>query len=553
MAGAYIAKPDELSAQPQGLPGIAKANRLGSRVRSLVLRGVNLANGRVATWNGTRKFAGGAPDGVVTSLDGSSYLDLTNVGLYAPATAPVTLAFFSRNATPASVGGTLRITPSSGGNTFCAIRGTNSSYRLGAGYATGGTLPMFTGAAVAASGVAERTVITCANGLTSTTSTDFEVWINGAKYTTSGPIAFGAQTAGATYFGWDGADSKYPGSIDELIVFEGKLSDSEVAEYFRNPYQMYARPAARVWVVAATSGAGNGAGVTLTTTASLLAGPATASATAAGITLTDAASLLAGAATGQINATASGSTVTATASVLPGTAAGQANATAAGATLTATASEVPGAATGQSNATAAGATITGTASLIAGAAAGQSNATGAGTTLAAAAALLPGSASAANAGSAAGATITASASLIAGAAAGQVNATAGGQVLTATASLNAGAAAGQTNAAAAGATITATASVTAGAASGTISATAGGVIIEASAAFLAGSAAATAGTNATAGGAVIVAIASFARGYATADPLIATDGFIARRDAPAFDARRGAPSYDATIAQRLAA
>ena len=251
---------DQYTVQPQGLPRIDKSNRLGGRVRSLVLRGVNLANGKTATWSGTKKFSGRAPDGLLTSLDGSSNLDLTNIGLYNPASTGVTLAFVARNGTPASVGGTLRITPSSGGNTFCAIRGTNTSYRLGAGYATGGTLPMFTGAAVAASGVAERTVITCANGLTSTTSTDYEVWINGTKYTTSGPIAFAAQTAGATYFGWDGADSKFPGTLDELAVFEGALSDAEVAEYFRNPYQMYARPASRVWFGAAAAGGG----VTLT-------------------------------------------------------------------------------------------------------------------------------------------------------------------------------------------------------------------------------------------------------------------------------------------------
>ena len=263
---------DQYTVQPQGLPRIDKANRLGGRVRSLVLRGVNLANGKTATWSGTKKFSGRAPDGLLTSLDGSSYLDLTNIGLYNPASTGVTLAFVARNGTPASVGGTLRITPSSGGNTFCAIRGTSTSYRLGAGYAAGGTLPMFAGAAVATSGVAERTVITCANGLTSTTSTDYKVWINGTKYTTSGPIAFAAQTAGATYFGWDGADSKFPGTLDELAVFEGALSDAEVAEYFRNPYQMYARPAARVWFGAAA--AGGGSSLTPGVAALTLSGPA---------------------------------------------------------------------------------------------------------------------------------------------------------------------------------------------------------------------------------------------------------------------------------------
>lgn len=245
---------DQYTVQPQGLPGIDRSNRLGGRVRSAVLRGTNLVNGKTATWSGTKKFTGRAPDGLVTSLDGSSYLDLTSVGLYNPATTGVTLAFFSRNATPAGVGGTLRITPSSGGNTFCAVRGTNTTYRLGAGYATGGTLPVHAGIAIAAAGTPERTVITCANGLTSTTAADYEIWVNGTKYTTSGSVTFGAQTAGNTYFGWDGADSKYPGNIDELVVFEGKLSDAEVREYFRNPYQMYARPATRIWFGVSAAG-----------------------------------------------------------------------------------------------------------------------------------------------------------------------------------------------------------------------------------------------------------------------------------------------------------
>lgn len=258
---AIISRPGRTQ-QPLDLPGIDRSNALGGKVESLILRGVNLANGRVAAWSGTKKFAADARDGLVTSLNGSSYLILTDVGLYAPATNPVTIAYFSRNATPASVGGTLRITPSSGGNTFCAIRGTSSTYRLGAGYASGGILPVFTTAPIASTGVAERTVITCANGLTSTTSTDFEVWLNGTKYTTSGTLSFAAQTAGATYFGWDGADSKYPGTIDELVIFDGKLSNAEVTEYFRNPYQMYTRPAARIWVSSGSSSGSTGTSAT---------------------------------------------------------------------------------------------------------------------------------------------------------------------------------------------------------------------------------------------------------------------------------------------------
>lgn len=234
-----LPSPRPASLKPRATPSLDRTSPVGQKLRSYVVGGVNIANGKVGTISGTRA-AGVTADGSFMSLDGSSYLNLTSVGLYAPATAPVTLAFYSRTGTPASVGGTLRISPTGASNAFCAIRGTSPSYRLGAGYASGGTLPMHSGIGLATSNTVERTVITCANGLTSTTAADYEIWVNGTKYTTSGPIAFGAQTAGNTYLGWDGADSKFPGYIDELAVFAGALSDAEVLAYFAAPYQMLA-------------------------------------------------------------------------------------------------------------------------------------------------------------------------------------------------------------------------------------------------------------------------------------------------------------------------
>jgi hypothetical protein len=216
-------------------------------------------------------------------------------------------------------------------------------------------------------------------------------------------------------------------------------------------------------------------------------------ATANGVTVTATASLVAGTATG--TATAAASTPTATASLVAGTATGAASAAAA--TPTATASLVAGAATGA--ATAAASTPTATASLVAGTATGTAAATGA--------------------------TIAITASLIAGTASSGTNATASGSTVTATASLVAGTATG--DASASGATVTTTASLVAGSASGEAAAngTANGATITLTASMVAGTATATSGATVKRGG---LAQADHRRSKRTQDPRSAIERLIAR-------------------------
>ena len=165
-------------------------------------------------------------------------------------------------------------------------------------------------------------------------------------------------------------------------------------------------------IAGAATAASTAAAATLTATSSIITGSATAASVAAGVTLTATASLIPGSASGSSTGTANGVTLTATASLIAGTA--TAASTAAGATLTATASIIAGSASGSAAGTANGVTLTGTATLITGAATASSTATG--QTLNTTASLIAGSASGGAAGTASGATVAATASLIAGAA-----------------------------------------------------------------------------------------------------------------------------------------
>lgn len=114
-------------------------------------------------------------------------------------------------------------------------------------------------------------------------------------------------------------------------------------------------------------------GQTLTVTASLIAGAATAvqNATVAGQVLTAGVTLLPGGAAGVGGATVPGQTLTAAASLLPGSASGSGSSTVSGQLLTATVSLLPGSASAGGAAVVAGQILTAMASLIPGRAQGS--------------------------------------------------------------------------------------------------------------------------------------------------------------------------------------
>ncbi len=277
------------------------------------------------------------------------------------------------------------------------------------------------------------------------------------------------------------------------VVVEGQVADTAVVTYSDTsasrktvgPYGIgvYNGTANTAWVdnvegydLTVATGGATAAGVTLTATASLIAGAAAADSTAAGVTLTATGSLIAGAAAA--SSTAAGVTLPATASVIAGAA--SAASTAAGVTLPATASLVTGAAAASS--TAAGVTLMATASFIPGSASSAADATAAGVTLTSTASLITGAVQAAS--NASGVTLTSTASLLPGAA--QAASVASGITLTAAASLLPGTV--QAASTAPAATLVATASLIPGAASAGVSATASGVLLSVVASLVPGTA-----------------------------------------------------------------
>ena len=227
-----------LKQQPRIALSINRENPLGARVLSAVFGGRNIVNGKTAVLSGAKDFRGD-PQGLMTSLDGSSYLDLSAAGLFNDETKPVTICYFSKPLAAPTYAGVLRVAPIAAANEFVILRGANGTgYDLTVGSAPG-TTPVF---AVPArtNGVAERVVVVASQGMQSSAFAQYALWINRIRYTSVGNVNYTAQpTNGTSYFGWDGPDSKWAGLLDELFIFDGVFSNSDAASYFNDPWQMF--------------------------------------------------------------------------------------------------------------------------------------------------------------------------------------------------------------------------------------------------------------------------------------------------------------------------
>ena len=245
--------PGQTAQQPQYPAPIDRGNALGARVLSAHFQGRNAVTGQGTAFNGTIA-TGEDVAGRMTSFDGSSYVDLAGSGLFNDETKPVTICYFSKPMAAPTYAGLLRVSPAGAtAQEFIILRGANGTgYEFAVGTAVG-SVPSFPSVPASTDGVAERVVVVASQGMVSSTAAHYAVWINRVKYTSSSTVAFTAQpTNGTSYFGWDGADSKYAGLLDELVIFDGVLSDSEIASYYDNPWQIFSTPTHRIWLPSAT-------------------------------------------------------------------------------------------------------------------------------------------------------------------------------------------------------------------------------------------------------------------------------------------------------------
>lgn len=107
-------------------------------------------------------------------------------------------------------------------------------------------------------GRVDRYLLTAAGGLASGTASDWVLWRNGERLTTSSTIPTAADSGSDGRLG-DSLAGGYPyvGAIADFGIWARIPSNSEIRAFFRNPHQVYGRRRAVVFVEAAGGGSIN--------------------------------------------------------------------------------------------------------------------------------------------------------------------------------------------------------------------------------------------------------------------------------------------------------
>jgi hypothetical protein len=204
------------------------------------------------------------PYGMVPSLDGTNgYYNLVAPGakLLASSTTPLTISWAEYWGTASSYMGIFAFQTGSGGNSLFGFRAV---YPAAAGYApftvsrsgTGVTWDVPVAIATTnAVGDFHRFVLVGAGGASSATPADWTLYIDGVSYAARA-TTIGTGTTTVSVFGWDGLDSKFPGSVFDFLIAERSWGPEEVANYFAYPYAHYALQNNKVYFDQAAAAAG---------------------------------------------------------------------------------------------------------------------------------------------------------------------------------------------------------------------------------------------------------------------------------------------------------
>ena len=224
--------------QPQTVVGVDGANPLA---RDLILSlplspGTGYKSlgrdGRTGTPTAVTSTA--TPQGTAAKFAGAGYINLGATPLMDAAT-PFTLALYETVDVASGFAGMVGFALSNG-KQWLWIRGSDPAYRCAMG-PTGGGAPNFASAGPQTAGEKIRWLVTGSLGMGA--GTGMRVWANGVEQTFSA-TNFGAISATSNYIGWDGADDKWQGAIQDVNLWGRVLTDDEIARCFANPYQLFA-------------------------------------------------------------------------------------------------------------------------------------------------------------------------------------------------------------------------------------------------------------------------------------------------------------------------
>lgn len=189
----------------------------------------------------------------------TGYIDLGSTNRFlASDTTPFTVAWVEHSTGARSSGGVMGLFPTSAAKQFFVFR--TSATSIAAGFyghlACGpwnntGSVPCWLGPPKLSDSLPLVFVITGLAGTSSQTFANWSVYWGGSisgKETSSSGANSGNLGSTANSFGWETADVKFPGMLDNMRVWNRVLSDAEIKAIIDDPYVGCARPASPVFL-----------------------------------------------------------------------------------------------------------------------------------------------------------------------------------------------------------------------------------------------------------------------------------------------------------------
>lgn len=211
------------------------------------------AGTRIANIINSGRFAGAMQAGYTWGVDGygktylgnggaTSYVDCGTVGMLSD-TSEFTLAWFETLATNPGAGiyGSLCLFPAGASQRFLVLRSDSSAAYGAMTVGKGSTLncARWAGAPSLASGVGKTRLWVMSGASISGASFNFSLQVDGINYGASEAGSgnnIGTQTSNLNYLGWDGAVSKFPGSIHNVRLWNRRLSLQESYRLYEDPF-----------------------------------------------------------------------------------------------------------------------------------------------------------------------------------------------------------------------------------------------------------------------------------------------------------------------------
>lgn len=231
------------------------APHAGRRVANIAqLNNVATLNSGVSILNGvygnTFRVDGGA----------NGYLDLGSTNRFLPTnTTPFSVSWIeSPETSPPATAGIATMFPGSGTQRWIMFRGNDvvidgshyGNLSCGCGSTTGITLKTcFLGPTQASGvGISRVFVLVGYGGMAGIVGSHL-LYVDGQRYTATAGGAYSSVTTALNYFGWDGADNKYLGRLDNFRVWNRALEADDAEALCVDPF-LGARPSSRLFLFA---------------------------------------------------------------------------------------------------------------------------------------------------------------------------------------------------------------------------------------------------------------------------------------------------------------